>query len=231
MTPASATQLDAILERWVRATGGREAILATTNLTAIGQAEAAHLAGRLRCELYAAAPGQRVMSFHLPSQGPVIEGFDGQSGWLDDPAFGRAEWTGEELAKRRREAVFHRAVQFRVVYPNLQMVGQDRVGSEPAWRIESHPSPAAVERFWFSRQSGLLLRHESALQMSLGMVERSIEFAGYRAVAGVQFPHRWSIRQRGARQAEPEIQVTIQFEEVRFNSPIPEGRFRRGAGP
>lgn len=230
-TPAAApaTQLDAILEWWVRASGGRPAILSTTNLTAVGQAEAAHLASPIRCELYAAAPGQRVMSFHLPGQGLVIEGFDGESGWLDDPAFGRTEWTGEELAKRRREAVFHRAVQFRVVYPDLHVMGQDRVGSEPAWRVESHPSPAAVERFWFSRQSGLLLRHETALQISLGTVERSIEFAEYRAVAGVQFPHRWRIWQRGARQAEPEIQVTIQFEDVRFNSPIPEGRFRRGA--
>jgi hypothetical protein len=157
----------------------------------------------------------------------VVEGFDGETAWLDDPAFGRTEWTGEELAKRRRDATFHRELQFGALYPDLQVKGTETVGGEPAWLLEAHVSRAADERFWFSQRTGLLLRQESTLQLALGIVERWVEYADFRLVGGVRFPYRWQWRQRGASQAEPEVSITVHFEDVKFNAPIADARFRR----
>lgn len=221
--------IETILERWISVRGGEAAILSTTNCVAVGKAEALHLSAAARCELYARSPRQRVVMFQVPGQGTVVEGFDGESGWLDDPAFGRTEWTGEELAKRRRDATFHRDLQFRTLYPESQVKGLETVGGEPAWLLEARVSPAAEERFWFSQRTGFLLRQESTLHLALGLVERSIAYSDYRVVGRVQFPFRWQLRQRAASQAEPEVTVTIQFDDVRFNVPLPDARFRRGS--
>jgi len=219
--------VEAVLQRWIAARGGKEAILAATNCVAVGRAEASHLGTSVRCELYARAPRQRVIVFQLPGQGAVVEGFDGETAWLDDPAFGRTEWTGEELAKRRRDATFHRDLQFAALYPDLEVDGMETAGGEPAWLLEAHLSAAAEERFWFSQRTGLLRRQESTLHLALGLVERSIEYSDYRLAGGVRFPHRWQLRQRGASQAEPEVSVVIRFEDVKFNVPIGDTRFRR----
>ena len=165
--------------------------------------------------------------FQLPGRGAVVEGFDGETAWLDDPAFGRTEWTGEELAKRRRDATFHRELQFRALYPDLQVKGSEPAGGEPAWLLEAHATPSAEERFWFSHRTGLLVRQESTLHLALGVVERSIEYADYRLVGALRFPYRWQLRQRAASQAEPEVTVSIRFDDVRFNVPLEEARLRR----
>ena len=219
--------VEAVLERWIAARGGQAALEAITNCVAMGRAEAAHLGASARCELYARAPRQRLVLFHLAGQGAVVEGFDGETGWQDDPAFGRTEWTGEELAKRRRDATFHRELQFHALYPDLQVKGSELAGGEPAWLLEAHATPSAEERFWFSQRTGLLVRHDSTLHLAFGVVERSIEYADYRLVGGVRSPYRWQLRQRAASQAEPEVTVSIRFDDVQFNVPLEEARFRR----
>jgi len=221
--------VEAVLERWIAARGGQAALQATTNCVATGRAEAAHLGASARCELYARAPRQRLLLFHLPGQGAVAEGFDGETGWQDDPAFGRTEWTGEELAKRRRDATFHRELQFRTLYPDLRVKGLELAeGSRPG-RSRRRSPPSAEERFWFSQRTGLLVRHDSTLHLAFGVVERSIEYADYRLVGSVRFPYRWQWRQRAARQAEPEVTVSIRFDNVQFQrapgrGPLPPSR-------
>jgi len=227
VAPSALPSVEAVLDRWIAARGGREALLGITNCVAVGQADAAHLGSAARCELHAQAPRQRMLSFQLPGQGTVVECFDGRNGWLDDPAFGRTDWTGEELAKRRRDATFHRELEFRALYPDLRVNGGETVDGEPAWLLEAHATPATEERFWFSQRTGLLIRQESTLHLALGLVERSVAYADFRNVAGVRFPHRWQLRQRGVSQAEPEVTVAIRFDTVQFNVPIEPARFRR----
>ncbi len=219
--------VDSILAGYVEGRGGRPALTAMTNWVAKGVAEAAHLGTSVRCEVCAQAPRQRVFIFHVPNQGTVVDGFDGEHGWFDDPAFGRTEWVGEELAKRRRDAAFHRELEFAALYPGLKLKGVETSGGEAAWLLESRPSPQAEERFWIGQRSRLLTRHESVLHLPMGLSERSVEYGEYRPVAGVRFPHLWRVRQRGVRQAEPEITLTIRFEQVQVNVAIDPAQFRR----
>lgn len=220
-------RVESIVAGMVEARGGRAALTAVTNCVAKGVAEAAHLVNPARCEVYAQAPRQRVFVFHVPEQGTVVDGFDGERGWFDDPAFGRTDWVGEELAKRRRDAAFHRDLEFQALYPGLKVKAVETSGGEAAWLLESRPSPQAEERFWIGQRSRLLTRQESVLHLPMGLSERSVEYSDFRPVGGVQFAHVWRIRQRGVRQAEPEITLTIRFEEVRYNVAIDPGHFRR----
>jgi hypothetical protein len=220
-----------ILQRAVAALGDRTVLEQARTFRALGSAEAAHLGESVACELCGEVPGRRALMLQAPGQGRVREVFDGERGWYEDPVFGRTDWTGEELAKRRRDATFLRERHLARLHPDLRFKGVESVENEPCDILESRPATEGFERYAFSRKTGLLVRQESRFLGALGPIQRSVSFGDYRAADGIQFPHRMSYRQRGGSQAEPEVTIQIRFREVKFNVALPAGVFQRPGDP
>jgi hypothetical protein len=220
-----------VLQRAATALGTPAVVGRARTLRARGTAEAAHLGAAIPCELLAEAPACRSLSFQLSGQRRVREVVDGDRAWSEDPDFGRTDATGEDLARRRRDATFLRELHLARLYPDLRWRGVEPVEGESCDVLESRPAPETSERFAFSRQTGRLIRQESRFEGALGPAFRAVTFADHRPVDGLLFPHRIQYRQRGGSQAEPEVTIEVRFHEVKFNVPLPEGSFGRPAKP
>lgn len=96
-----------ILDRHVKAIGGRAAVLSHGSLRATGKAElpSAGLSGDV--EMLAAKPNKSLLRFVLPGIGEIQEGFNGTVGWSVSALTGPSLIEGKQLAERKFDADFY----------------------------------------------------------------------------------------------------------------------------
>jgi hypothetical protein len=120
--------------------------------------------------------------------------------------------------------VFNRELQMLRVYPDLALKRVEKLGDQEAYVAESKPSAGSLERFWFARQSGLLLRQETEVDTGSGRVAASVLFEDYRKADQVLLPHTLRIH---VLSGTGDTEVVLRFKEVKHNVPIEDSRFAR----
>jgi photosynthetic reaction center cytochrome c subunit len=78
-------------------------------------------------------------------------------------------------------------------------------------------------RFYFDKNSGLLVREVRYAETALGRMPTQIDYADYRDSGGVKIPFRWTL-------SRPNGRFTIQVADVQNNVPIDDARFAKPAG-
>ncbi len=233
LTPALAPRLhsaappsppvDAILQAWIKGSGGQSALEKIRSRIINGTIEVAALGATGSFEERAKAPDKRVARTELTGLGTLREGFDGRIAWSSMPGMGLTDKTGTELARAKRDATFLRELRFKELYERLEAKGTDRVGDQLALILEATPKEGGLDRFFFNAKSGLLLRQESTVLTATGDVQVEVLYEDYRQVDAVMIPHR-------VRLTKPaEIAFTIRVSEVRQNIDIPDREFAKPA--
>ena len=77
-------------------------------------------------------------------------------------------------------------------------------------------------RFFFDKESGLLLRTIRYADTPLGRNPTQVDYADYRADGGVKIPFQWTI-------ARPQGRFTIQVTEMQQNVSIDDAKFAKPA--
>ncbi len=191
-----AQSAEGILKRHVKAAGGAKALRAITST---------RYAGTVTRAAQPDAPlGQFVWQFKSPAlfyeelrwpAAATAESFNGRSAWRELPDGGLATLTGREPARARAWAVFRndRLVTWKKQRVRVRLVGSGEADGKPARIVEFTTQTGLQRRLWFDAGSHLLLREESERESGAEV----IDYAGYRAVDGVQEPHRIRIRRAG----------------------------------
>lgn len=213
-----------VLERYVTAIGGRAALekfssrvmRASVVLTGTGEA------GTL--EIYKKAPDKEFFSLVIPSNGPTPRAYNGKAGWvLYDPDEGPQDVSAKDLPAMKREFDFYREIRLNTLYPKLILKGNEKVGAENSYVIEASSDDGAAERWYFSVQSGLLLRSDTPYITDDGQSFLQTIYEDYREVDGVKFPFVW-------RQTCPDYDYVIHFTTIQNNVPVDDARFEKPAG-
>jgi hypothetical protein len=216
-----------VLERYVAALGGTGAVQRLTTRVIKGLAEGNLFKGQAHWEYIAEAPNRRLSILEVPGLGSVVDGFDGAVAWRRSANLPAAVLAGEELAKARRDAEFHRDSNLKKIYPDLTVTGETVVSGEESYVVEGKPSARAVERFYFSKKSGLLARQDSEFETPAGRVVSTALYDDYRVVDGVKIPFLMRVRASGTGTGGRDLEFTIKFLEVRHNVPVDESRFQK----
>jgi hypothetical protein len=223
---APAPSVDAILEKHVAARGGRKAIESTTSCLLKGKVESTLLPTPSEWEMWSKAPAKQWSQFEIPGMGPNTDGYDGMVAWSKSPFGGLRSKTGEELAKAKRDADFHRDLKFKTLYPGLAYKGIEKVDNEEAYVLETKLAGASKERLSFSVKSGLLIRQESELDGGQGLVRTTVRPGEYREVQGVKYPHvtKGVVEVNGQ-----QMDFTIRVSEVLPNAKMDDAKFVKPA--
>ena len=126
--PAPDATVDAVLERYLRETGGDAWSKLTTRV----------MTGRLvtsepaeyPAEMIQQAPS-RLVTRIVVDGAPFLNVFDGDRGWSRDNG-GLHDKRGDDLERFRRRAAFAAPADVRRIYPRLSLEGRTTVGPEPA---------------------------------------------------------------------------------------------------
>lgn len=216
--PGALPELGSVLDAYVKAVGGAEAIagvesrVQTGKLTGFGPEP-------FPVEIHAKAPNKRISIVKTP-RGESITAFDGTAGWLGGgsrpaQAMGPAESRAASLdADLRFPAdVRDRFEEVRVARPQV-------IDGKPATRVVARNEGEPPVELFFDPASGLLLRMKRYVETPLGRMPTEIDYADWREAGGVKIPFRWTV-------ARPSGRFTIQVDETRVNVPVDDAKFRK----
>jgi zinc protease len=220
-SPAAASpSVDEILEKYVKALGGKEAIEKLRSRISKGSfdIEAANLSGSL--ESFAKAPNKNATNISIQGFGDINSVYDGTKGWSSDPFSGLRELSGLELATTKRESDFYSPLNFKKNYTKLEVKGREKVASSEAYVVEATPAEGTPEKFYFDANTGLVVRQDSERESPQGKLPAEIYFEDYKEVDGIKIPYLTKF-------ITPAFAFSVKLTEVKHNLEIDEAKFNK----
>jgi photosynthetic reaction center cytochrome c subunit len=208
---AAIPSADQILNKYVEALGGVEAIQKITSRMEMGTMDIGH--GRsFPVDIFAKAPDTRVSVMHT-ANGDNITGFDGKGGWLAAPARPTRDMAGAELDAARMDADLHFPIHIKQLFSDLRVWTPAKIGDRDAYVLLGMNTGKPPVELYFDEQTGLLVRMVRYADTPLGRNPTQIDYSDYRDSGGAKTPFRWTI-------ARPGNRFSIQVQEVRVNVEI-----------
>jgi len=210
---------DQILEKYVAAVGGAEALHKITSRVSKGKIIfGGH---ETPIELFAKAPDKRMSITHSAS-GDSITAFDGQAGWLGNTGRAPREMSAQENEAAKLDADFYFPTHIKEIFSGFRVGRPDKIGDQQAYTLICMRQGQPPVRLYFDQSSGLLLRQIRYADTPVGRNPTQIDYADYREVDGVKVPFRWTLARVNGR-------FTIQIEEAKQNVPIDDAKFVKPA--
>ena len=222
-TPQAALpSVDQILDKYVKAIGGKAAIEKLTSRVSKGTFEMDQMPGPAAEEIDAKAPNKQYMVTDAPSFGQAKRGFNGTVGWQDNPQTGLQDITGPELAAMKRDADFYGAIKLKELYPKMTLKGKESVNGHDTYVIEATPPDGGAETMCFDADSGFLVRAQREGEGPNGKVTFGITLGDYREVDGIKLPFVMHF-------SMGDFAFVIKLSEVKHNVPIDDAKFDKPA--
>ncbi len=221
-TEAATPTADQILDRYVKAIGGREAWRKFTSRVTMGTIEvpSMNLSGTVL--IHEKAP-DRLLAAVIINGASFRQGFDGTLGWTDDPQDGLREQSGAELAEARRDADFYHPLDLRRLYTKFTISGTEKIGDRDTYILEATvPEGSEPTKMYFDTQTGLLLRAVSQHHGTDGVTQFREDFEDYRDVDGIKVPFT-------SRQTNGDTTYTMTISEVHHNVELDDSEFAKPA--
>ena len=203
--------LEQILDKYVKALGGKAALQAPTSRVMKGTIEAPAIGAEGAIEIYAKAPNKQLTEVALSMAGNPRTGFNGATAWHEE--YGEAK---ELTVYPKRDADFYLPLKLRELYPRIELKGKEKLGAREVYRLEA-PRLGNPRRWYFDTESGLLLRVET--RNSEGNLLSREDYEDYRAVDGIKYP--FTTRELDQDQTE----TVIKYGEIKHNVPLDDAKF------
>jgi outer membrane lipoprotein-sorting protein len=220
---ADGPSVDSILAKHIEAMGGKAA-LEKVNSRVLKFKMESETIGASDGEIFAKAPNKQRTQIELSNSGTINEGFDGSVGWAQSPWEPLREKTGDELAKTKRDAEFHRELKLKSIYPDLAYKGTEKAGEEEVYVLESKPSASSKERFYLSTKTGLVVRQDSQFEGAQGQIVLSLLAQDYKAFDGIKYPTQLKMKVSAGGQ---NFEFNMKILEVKHNVTIEDTKFAK----
>jgi hypothetical protein len=211
---------DQIVEKYISAVGGADAIHKITSRTAKGDVIVE--GQKTPIELFLKAPNLR-LSISKNSSGDSYTSFDGAAGWMGTAGHSPRSMTPTESWAAGIDAEFYLPLRLKEMFPQMRRARREPVnGAECEVLAGTAPEHPPV-RLYFDAKTGLLTRLVRFADTPMGRNATQIDYADYRDSGGVKIPFRWTL-------SRPIARFTIQLNEVKTNVEIDSARFAKPTG-
>lgn len=209
---------EAILDKYVEATGGKAAYAKVHNSIAKGRMEILGQGVKGDLTVYSAEPTKMYSVFEIAGVGKIEEGTDGKAAWSLSALQGARIKEGEEKALALRSANFNSHVNWKQSYKSVETTGKETMGGKPCYKVLLTPLEGKPETQYYEQDSGLLVRQTGSVKTPMGEIPVDAAVGDYRAESGILMPHL--LKQSVAGQ-----QLAFTFASIQFNVEIPHDRF------
>ena len=191
-SPEPLPSVKEILDRYVHALGGADALQKITSRSAKGSRIGAD-GVLVPEEVHQKAPDKLLTVTSYPNI-VFSNGFNGTVAWGHSSREGATPLPDQIMVQMKREAVFYKELKTPELYSNLTVVGRTSVGDADAYLVQAKPVDDAVEKLFFDVRTGLLVRRYAESDTALGKLPLQIDYEDYRDVDGIKQPFliRWS---------------------------------------
>jgi zinc protease len=215
--------VDEVLDRYVKALGGRAAIEKIKSSVAKGTMEIPADGVTGTVEFWRKAPSMFLSVISIGDSVVARTGFNGNLGWSESIRDGLNPLEGERLAQLMREADFYRSIRLKQLYPKMVLTGLLKEGDSESYVIEATPEKGRPVTFHFDKVNALLVQTDMVVVSPEGESPVRDYFAEYREVDGINTPFL-------TREVTPLVTVIFKLTEIKNNVPIDESKFVKPKG-
>lgn len=220
VAPAAGITADTILEKYVTAVGGADALRKATTRVMTGKIVSGGTEGPV--EVTTKAPNKRVTVTRMGGSASYTA-FDGAAGWMGSPGRPAREMSAAESAASSLDAEFALGLRIKELYPQLRRGRAEQINGTMCEVLNGTAPGKPAVRLYFAQDSGLLVRMVRYAETPLGRNPTQIDYADYRNAGGVNVPYRWTL-------SRPNGRFTIQIDEVKANLPVDDAKFVKPSG-
>jgi hypothetical protein len=207
----------AVHARYVEALGGREALARQMFRRAVGRVElpAQGITGAI--EIAAAAPDRMRTRVEIPGLGEILQGFDGTTSWIVNPAAGPMVQSGRALDQARQMADFHFLLHPERWVDSMEIVGAAEFGGRAVYELRIVLKTGEEYTEYYDRENGLLAGTRRMQSNPMGDLPTTSFVDDYREFGGVKTPMRARVQAMG-------LEQVITLDSV-SHAPIPDSVF------
>jgi hypothetical protein len=210
--------VQAVMDHFIAATGGRAAWEARHNTVQHATIEVSKVGIKGTSTIYQAAPDKYLDITELSGVGNVAAGSNGDVAWENSALQGPRVKQGVEKADAFREGFFNGDLYWQKLYAKAENTGVETVAGHECYKVVFTPKEGNPVTEFYDKTSGLLLRTTTTVSSQLGDIPAEILYDDYQKDAGVLSPHH--LVNKAAQQ-----EFVIQIQSVETNVDLPKDRF------
>jgi hypothetical protein len=180
-TAAALPDARELINRHVKAIGGREAILAHKSMHATGtlSVPASGISGPM--EIFGASnPDRVVVKTTVTGIGDIMEGFDGSHGWSVSPMTGPMLKVGKELTQTRLDADFYSELRAPEKYPDVKTVEKTTFDGRPCYKVSIKRIDGVEDFDFYDVATGLRAGSINTRESPMGTLTMTSIEGGYK---------------------------------------------------
>jgi len=206
---------ESIFEKYIEATGGKEAYKKIKTVVLKGSVEMMGMA--IEVTTYKAEPNLMLTETNISEMGKVLVGFDGKNAWSLNPMMGPSLLQGAEADALKASSV--REDEWKTRYSKFETVGVETVEGEECYKVAVTAKNGTNAANFFSKKSGLLVMTSGKANTEMGEIESQVIFKDYRKVGDlVLMPFQIINSDAG-------MSMPITFSEIKVNVDLPKSTF------
>jgi hypothetical protein len=222
---------DQVLDKYIQALGGAQALGRLTSFTAKGTYEGFDSDfGKVPVDIYAKAPNLRAMVVHQLAADATTT-YDGREAWSAGPStlvpVPLMPLVGADLGGARLDAQLSFPGQIKQLLTNWRAdFPATSIDNKPVQVIQGTMADGTRVKLYFDKMSGLLVRQTRYAPTAVGTVALHVSYSDYRDVPGanIKLPFTWQM-------TWVDGQYTINLMSVQPNAPIDAAKFAKPAPP
>lgn len=208
----------AILDRYIKVTGGADAYNAIKNRVSHATLNFETQGITAAVTVYLARPRNMYTVTDIQNLGKIEQGTDGEVVWEMNPMSGPKIQEGDLRALMLRGANLDTQVKWREAYNSAELAGTDEVDGEPCDKVVLTPAEGKPETRCYDKETGLLVRTEITVPTPAGEIPMTVFTSDYKEVDGILLPFHSRIDIMGQTR-------TLTLEKVEHNVEIEPDRF------
>jgi hypothetical protein len=177
-----------IIDRHIKAIGGREAILAHTSSHATGTVSMGGTGMTGAVEIYAAKPDKLLSKISLGGIGEVIDGFDGTHGWILQPLTGPMLAEGKELADKKFDSDYYNDLHEEGRFVSMKTLEKTTFDGRPCYKVSLTRKEGGDDIEYYDVETGLRAGAVISRESPMGTITATQVVADYKKFGNVLVP-------------------------------------------
>jgi hypothetical protein len=189
-----------IINKHIKAVGGRDAILAHKSMHGTGTVSVPSSGMNGTIEVFNAAPNLQVIKISMGGLGEITEGFDGSHGWSVNPMTGPTLKVGKELDQVKLDADFYSDLRDPKTYPEVKTVEKVTFDGRPCYKVALTRIDGSQDFDYYDAETGLRAGVEGTRDTQMGTITQTSIESSYKQVGKLLQPMLLTTKAMGIEQ-------------------------------